>query len=74
MSPAISVNKGCCSRQAITGQPPRTVNPEGTQDAGDTGSIPGQGTKIRDAVGAAKPPCHSEDAVQPKKKKSLNKN
>ena len=73
MSPAISVNNGCCSRQAITGQPPWTVNPEGTQDAGDTGSIPGQGTKTRDAVGAAKPPCHSEDAVRPKKK-SLNKN
>ena len=34
-SPAISVNKGCCSHQAISHQPlqqPQTVYPEGIQD------------------------------------------
>ena len=34
MPPAISVNKGCCSHQAVTLQLPPTVSPEGTQDRG----------------------------------------
>lgn len=30
MLPALAVNKGCCSHQTITLEPPQMVSPEGT--------------------------------------------
>ena len=44
MLPAISVNKGCCSHQAITLQPPPTVSPEETQDGNRMPTIKQSGT------------------------------